>query len=283
MDSGQTVRVSGAKLHYIRKGSGTPVVMIHGSYSSHHAYRMSIFDKVAEKYDAIAFDLPGFGKSPRHRKRFPIKDRAALIREALIALKIEKPVLVGHSSGGALALRFALDYPGTASSLVLLAPYVEPYGKSHIFYRAVTAPVIGDLFYFGFLKPWKMFKPDRLFLRRSFSPSEPNVEYAKVEVKLAARRVSFRSSAMDVQNMGFELAEMAGRFGEIKIPVTIIAGDSDVVAPYERNAKQLHPQIPHSKLITLKGIGHTPMFTRPEEVLKAIAGHADNIEHAKRS
>ncbi len=264
------LKLRGCRLHYIRKGKGLPVVMIHGSYSSINLYEMSIFDRVAEKYDAIAFDLPGFGKSTRKNLRLPLPDRAALIRQALLELGIEKPVMVGHSSGGALVLRQAIDFPDFASALVLIAPYVESYEKSHIFYRTVTAPVIGDLFYYGYLAPLKCFKDDTVFLRRSFYPSQPYAEYAKREVALAARRSSFRASAMDIQHLGRENAVMKERYREIRVPVSIVAGNLDVISRLDENSAMLHREIPHSRLTVLPLIGHTPMFTRPEAVLKAV-------------
>lgn len=264
------LNISGTQLHYIRKGSGTPVVMIHGSYSSSNIFSMSIFGRTAECHDAIAFDLPGFGNSPRKKENLPLKERAGIIHRAIQALGISNPVLVGHSTGGTLALRYAMDYPDASSSLVLIAPYIEPYEKSHIFYRTVTMPVIGDLFFYGFLKPLKLFKEDTVFLRRSFYPAEPNKEYARAEVALASRRMSFRASAKDIQNLGPELQSMTGHYAQVRIPVTIIAGKSDVVAPFERNARVLHTKIPHSQLIALPETGHTPMFTQSEEVLKAI-------------
>ncbi len=267
---GQVLRVGETDLHFMREGQGRPIVMIHGSYSSLTAYQMSIFEDVAKKYDAVAFDLPGFGKSSRPKKYFPLGERVSLIRDAVKKLGLEKPVLVGHSSGAAFVLRYAMDYPDDVSALVLLAPYVEEYEKSHLFYRVLTTPIAGDIFFYGFLKPIQWFKDDQVFLKRSFSPAEPDKEYADIEVALTARRSSFKANAWDIQNLGPELITMSGRYDEIKAPVTILAGEADVVAKFDKNAKILQPRIPGSELILLPETGHVPMFTHPEKVLGAI-------------
>jgi hypothetical protein len=94
--SGSFITVEGTRLHYIRKGAGKPVVLLHGG-----VLRANDFERVMERaaargYDAIAFDRPGYGCSERPpRDQAAPADQARLIHGALKQLGVEKPIIVG--------------------------------------------------------------------------------------------------------------------------------------------------------------------------------------------
>lgn len=264
------VLVNGTSIHYIRGGQGIPVVMIHGTYSSMNVFRMSIFDDAAKKYEAIAFDLPGYGKSKRPKLKMTYDDRVEMIHEAIQKLGIEKPVLAGHSSGGSFILRYAMKYPNEVRALALISPYTEPFGKADAIYRIATTPVIGDLFFYTVVKPVQFFRRDWTMAKPGFYPNEVNRDYASKEVGLALRRKTFRANANDVKTLGPALGEMNGHYGEIKIPAVIITGEDDRISVLKTNGADLHKKIPQSKLILLPQTGHNPLFSRPKEVLEAI-------------
>ena len=99
---GQFLNVNGVRMHYVRKGQGHPLVLIHGSFGSLYYFTHSIFDAASREYDAIAFDQPGYGYSERPPgSNMTLKDHAAYLREALKQLGIENPVLAAHSWGSA--------------------------------------------------------------------------------------------------------------------------------------------------------------------------------------
>lgn len=266
----EDVLVSGTPIHYIREGTGIPVVMIHGTYSSMNVFRMSIFDGVSKKYEAVAFDLPGYGKSKRPKLKMTYDDRVEMIHEAIQKLGIEKPILAGHSSGGSFILRYALKYPDEVRGLVLISPYTEPFGKADLIYRVATTPVIGDLFFYLAVKPVQFFRRDWTMAKPGFFPNEVNREYASREVGLALRRKTFRANANDVKTLGPALGEMNKHYGEIKIPAIIITGENDPISVLKTNGADLHKKIPHSKLILLPQTGHNPLFSKQEEILEAI-------------
>ncbi len=266
----RTVLVNGSPLHYVREGSGSPLVLIHGTYSSTLVYQMSVFETLAQRYDVTALDLPGYGKSKRPKKNMTLDERVEMVHSALRELGIKNPVLVGHSSGGAFVLRYAMNYPGEISGLVLVTPYIEPYDKADLRYRIASKPVLGDFFVYGLIKPLKFFKHDASFAKPGFYPDPVREDYAKLEVGQALRRKTFRYNGQDLVALGPALKEMNSRYGEIKVPVTILAGDMDPIASPELNANPLHEKIPQSKLILLKKTGHQPLFTKSTEVIAAI-------------
>lgn len=264
------VLVNGTSMHYIRAGRGIPVVLVHGTYSSLNVFRMSIFDKVSEKYDVTAIDLPGYGQSGRPRLKMTFDERVEMVHAAIEKLGIEKPVLAGHSSGGAFALRYAMKYPNDIRALALVSPYTEPYEKANKIYRTATFPFVGNIFYYTVLKPVKFFRRDWAFAKPGFDPDPVNREYASKEVDLALRRKTFRANAYDLQTLGPVLVDMDKHYGDIKVPVVIVTGAEDKISIFKTNGEILHKKIPHSKLILLPKTGHNPLFTKPNEVLDAI-------------
>lgn len=265
------IDAGGTRLNYIDEGSGSrTIVMIHGSHSSIYAYSLSIFDDVSKKYRAVAIDLSGFGKSKRLKKTMTLEEHVDVIHDALQKLNVKDPVLVGHSYGGAVVLRYLLKYQGEVHSAVLLSPYMAPFEHIFIGHRLAKKPVIGDMFIFGVIKPLQLFKTNRAFLTGAFYPDPVDEAYADAELPLALKRNHFRSNARDIYSLKPALKEMEARYGEIKIPVTILAGDSDAIAPTEIHGAWLHKKIPQSKFELLPKTGHQPAFTKKKEVLQAI-------------
>jgi pimeloyl-ACP methyl ester carboxylesterase len=108
-------------LHYEDTGSGSPVLLLHGTAAS-----LRYWDSVVSEltgHRVIALDLLGFGHSPKPRNvTYNVDTHLQSILDTLTELKISKPIiLVGHSMGGLLALKFALKYPEKVKKLVLIA------------------------------------------------------------------------------------------------------------------------------------------------------------------
>ena len=120
---GSFVVVDGVRLHYLDSAPGDDerqaIVMVHGASGNLRDFAVSIFDELAQKYRVIAIDRPGHGYSER-----PSSDsvdaawvtpeiQARLIHGAMRQIGVEKPVILGHSWGGAVALAYALAFsPG---------------------------------------------------------------------------------------------------------------------------------------------------------------------------
>jgi len=259
------------KLNHLSAGIGTPVVLIHGSYGSLQDYTYSIFKDVAARYHAIAVDLPGHGRSRRTRLVMTLTDHAEALHELLVDLKVQNPVLVGHSWGGAVVLAYALKYPDEVSGIVLLAAYTTPFEKLQFKYRLTTAPIVGGVFASALVRPFARFGDPLKLVEDSFKPNIAPPDYAKAAVAQAAEPAAFQATSEDIKSLGTDLKEIQARLGEIKIPVIIVAGDSDAVAPLERHAIPLHNKLANSELIVLPGVGHQPHFAKPDMALYAIS------------
>ena len=110
---GTFLEVDGVRLHYLEKGSGLPVVLLHGNQSMADDFAISgVIDLLAKKYRVIAFDRPGFGYSERPGDTvWTPSAQADLIRKALLRLGVEKSLMVGHSWGTLVALAYGLQNP----------------------------------------------------------------------------------------------------------------------------------------------------------------------------
>lgn len=126
--AGRFIEVEGVRLHYVERGSGTPVVLLHGNGTRAEDFRGSgVLDRLAADHRVIAFDRPGYGFSERPKDWTWTPERQAdLFIRAFEGLGIERPVVVGHSWGTLVALALALDHPQRVRGLVLLAGYYYP-------------------------------------------------------------------------------------------------------------------------------------------------------------
>ena len=125
---GRFVDVDGVRLHYLERGEGPPVVLLHGNVVTAEDWVLSgVLDRVAERHRVIAFDRPGYGYSERPQgSAWTAASQAELLLRAFAQLGIERPVVVGHSWGTNVALAIALADPAAVRGLVLLSGYYNP-------------------------------------------------------------------------------------------------------------------------------------------------------------
>ena len=136
--AGKFVTVDGKKIHYIEKGDGKPVILIHGFLYSTVMWKKSI-DAFASKFKTYAIDLWGWGYSERlNATDYSFPFYAQQILQFMDALNIRKASLVGQSMGGGIAVYLAAHHPERVDKLVLVDPAAIPYPTTTIgrIYRA---------------------------------------------------------------------------------------------------------------------------------------------------
>ena len=102
--------IDGVRIHYQEKGTGTPLVLLHGFTSSTYSWK-DVFDPLSKNFRVIAVDLKGFGFSGKPDGDYSRRAQAMLVTHLLDYLKIEKAWLCGNSMGGEVALNLALLNP----------------------------------------------------------------------------------------------------------------------------------------------------------------------------
>src|SRR6202795_4716908 len=140
--AGQFLEVNGVRLHYVERGSGTPLVLLHGNGSMIQDFESSgLIDLTARDYRVIVFDRPGFGHSDRPRNIVWTPDaQAELIKHALARLGVSNAIVLGHSWGASLAVALALKYPDLIRGLVLASGYYYPTARPDVI--AIGAPAL---------------------------------------------------------------------------------------------------------------------------------------------
>jgi pimeloyl-ACP methyl ester carboxylesterase len=269
------VTVDGTRLHFVIKGAGRPVVLIHGNPGSAQDWTR-VFGPVGANHKAIAFDRPGHGYSqrPKHGDA-TVEVQARLLHDALKQLNVERPIVVGHSWGGALALVYALNYPKEVAGVVLVAPAVyESQDGVSLVTSLPAVPVIGDAVNFV-LTPLLGASVVRSELKKAFSPDPVPKNYLRSVLSEWTRSKKVKAYSLDEASLNDSLKKFSSRYSEISVPVSILAGDSDLIVSEKDNAGRLHQALPRSHLVVLPKTGHQIPFTHPQAVV-------DEIERVQR-
>lgn len=265
------MNIQGMNLHFVIKGSGRPVVLIHGNPGSCQDWS-KLYSSLTQRYCAIAFDRPGHGHSERRTNsgNVSVEVQAQLLHVALDKLSVERPILVGHSWGAALAAVYALLYPREVSGLVLLAPAVYESDDGVSFLSKLPAwPVIGDVLNFLFtplLGAWLV----RTDLTKAFAPDKVPKAYLRHTLAEWTRPSKVKWYSVDDALLSSSLPAFTSRYSELQLPVAIVTGDADQIVPAMENAHRLHKALLHSTLTVLPDTGHQIPFTQAQAVINAI-------------
>jgi pimeloyl-ACP methyl ester carboxylesterase len=280
---GQFIEIGGMRLHYVERGQGEPLVLLHGNGSMIQDFLSSgLVDALSRRYRVIVFDRPGYGYSARPRGRsMNHRAQADLIYRALRFLGVERPVLVGHSWGTLVAMAMALQNPSYVRSLVLMSGYYFPTPRLDVpVLSAPAIPVLGDVMRYT-ISPWvsRLIWPG--LMRVLFGPlAVPQKFSAGFPMWMALRPSQLRASAAESALLIPATVELRRRYQELRMPITIVAGAKDRLVAADRHSLRLHRLLPDSELRLLPGMGHMIHQLATEEVAAAITAAAERSEVA---
>jgi pimeloyl-ACP methyl ester carboxylesterase len=270
---GGFVEIEGVKLHYLSRGEGPPIVLLHGNGSMIHDWLISgQFDSLAQTHRIIAFDRPGFGFSDRPRSTvWTPEAQAALLAAAFTELRIERPTVVGHSFGTLVALALALDHPNSVSRLVLLGGYYYATARlDAVLGSGPAIPGVGDVMRYT-VSPLLGKAMEPVANRKLFAPAQVTAEWkSEYPSDMAVRPSQVRAVAAETAMMVPAAARLSRRYHELSLPITIMAGEGDRVVDPARHSVTLHRELPRSELILIEGAGHMVHHTAGTTVHDAI-------------
>ena len=247
------------------------MVLIHGNAGYLQDFQFGTLDLIAQHYQVVAFDLPGHGLSQMPKKALgTIEEVASILHDAVIALGLKDPILVGHSWGGSVALAYALHYPHDVSGLVLLAPAAYPDHRREMQLEGLlNTPLLGDAL-ISIVKPFIGRKLLKHSLKEAFYPDKVPEEYLDAATSVWLGRKQIKACIKNDQALELSLSRQRRLYENIHTPVIIVTGDSDRMLSAEGNAIRLHKAITQSKLVIIPHTGHQIPQTHPEVVLRAI-------------
>jgi pimeloyl-ACP methyl ester carboxylesterase len=270
---GAFIEVDGTRLHYIEKGTGSPVVLLHGNQAMADDFEISgVFDLVAKKHRVIAFDRPGFGHSERPRETvWTPSAQADLIHKALVKLDVRTPVMVGHSWGTLVALAYAVEHPADISALLLLSGYYFPRKRLDVIIGSLPAiPILGDLLRYT-IWPVLGWLTGPLLLKIVFAPSRVTERFKReFPFSMALRPSQIRATADDTALMMPGAAGLKEHYRELAMPVAIMAGRGDKIVAIEPHPMRLHGLVRQSRLEVVDGAGHMIHHAFPDQVAAAV-------------
>lgn len=205
--------MSDIHLHYTRRGSGPPLLLLHGNGEdgSYFVHQMESFSR---RYTVYALDTRGHGQSPRGAGPFTLARFAQDLLDFMDEQKLERAHILGFSDGGNIALTFALAHPERVDRLVLNGANLDPSGVK----PSVQIPIV-----------WG-YRLASLFAGRS------------PEARRHAEMLGLMVNEPHISPEALEALPM---------PVLVIAGTRDMIR--EEHTRLIAGALPHSRLVLLPG------------------------------
>ena len=278
---GQIVDVDGVGIHvYDAGGTGPDLVLIHGANGNIRDFSDALLNRLTQAYRVWLVDRPGLGWSDRSDPEYlgpwsraseSPAEQARVLQAAVARLGVERPLVLGHSFGGAVALAWALERPDHIAGLVVVSGASNPWPDGLGAFYNVSATRLGGATFVPFVTAFASKAQANTVIARIFAPQEAPKDYARlVGVPLSLRRESQRANTRQVTSLLPHVVEMSARYGAIAVPTEILHGTADDIVPLAIHSEPLAQQIPDAVLTRLDGIGHMPHHATPEAVIDAV-------------
>lgn len=235
-----TINIRNININYIQYGSGSDVVLLHG-WGQNIAMMKPIGDRLQKNHRTTILDFPGFGESEEPKTALTVYDYCEILEELLKKLKVKKPVIMGHSFGGRIAIIYASR--NEVEKVVLfgspcIRKEVKPSLKLRMLKSLKKIPGINKLE--GFAK--------------NHMGSRDYKNASEIMKKILVNVVNE------------DLSECAKK---INVPTLLIWGDRDTEAPVE-DAKELEKIIPDAGLIVLPNSTHYAYLENLPQVINIL-------------
>ncbi len=250
---GKFIKLDGYSTHYIEKGEGEPVILIHGFLYDSYMWNKNI-DALADKFKVYAIDLWGFGYSTRDPMDYGYQLYANQLLKFMDALDIQKASLIGQSMGGGTSIFFSVNHRDRVNKLILVDPAGMP-NPLPLIGKITNLPKIGEFLlrlksdFYRKMVLSTTFIYDKEFVTESYFENVTRFHKIKgtIEILLKILRKQFFHT----------LSDEIHRLGEMDVPILIIFGRQDKAVPLERG-KEMHNILRGSQIEIFENAGHCP-------------------------
>jgi pimeloyl-ACP methyl ester carboxylesterase len=254
---GQFIEIDGTRLHYLDKGQGPAIMMIHGLSGQLRNFTHSLLDRLVADFRVILIDRPGSGYSTLGRSSARLSAQGQLVAELIRALGLKQPLLVGHSLGGAVALSVALENPGCVGGLALIAPLTHWQETVPAPFRSfdIRSKILRRIVAWTVATPAAMLA-GKAILKAVFTPDSPPPDFpTKGGGLLTLRPSSFFAASSDMVAISQDLPNMIGRYSTLTVPIAILFGTEDPILNYQTHGEAMKHVVATSDLELISG-GH---------------------------
>ncbi len=267
---GQFVQVGRQRVHVVVAGQGPDLVLLHGASGSSRDFSFDLIDRLSPHYRVLAMDRPGLGHSdPLPDGEASLVAQVAVLKAAADQLGATKPILVGQSFGGTVAMSWALDHP--AAALVTIASPSLPWpGTLDPWYRLNEQPAARAVL----TSLAAAFVPKAYVnaaLAAVFAPQPvPDGYLDHLGTDLTLRQSALAANVAQINTLRPQVVAMEPRLSGLTLPIEMVHGDADTIVPLSIHSGPLAARLPNAHLTVLPGVGHMPHHSHPDTVLAAI-------------
>lgn len=247
------VQLKDFKMHHIEQGAGDEVLIFVHGYLSTHRWWQPALERLSDSYHAYAIDLRGVGQSDQVETGHTLAQYAEDIEAFAAALGLERFTLVGHSMGGQIATRYALEHQERLKKLVLVDP-VAASGNQ-------LPPEVLDWCRAEYGKPETV----RLILTGAFAtlPASDYFEQLVADGNAWGRTIYMETLDEMVR---FNVAD---RLGQIQVHTLVAWGDQDTAVPFP-GIVEYFSNIPNCGLEVWHGVGHSGPIEVPDRFVDLL-------------
>jgi pimeloyl-ACP methyl ester carboxylesterase len=266
---GSFVDVQGQQIRVYQTGSGPDILLIHGLPGCIEDWE-TIIPGLGKKYRVTVYDRPGHGFSSANKLQYNIKQNTDIAFALIEKLKLNNPVVVGHSYGGTMVVAMAERNASNVKAFVSVSPVTTAAGKPDMIIKILKTPVIGPA------SAWlvKLFTGCSMIkkgLEEAFDPNQKDMLQASTDIRcmIFSQPKVIKTLSHEEMTMRPDVKNMMPLYGKIGKPLFIVHGESDKVVPVS-DGILLNKAVPGSKLTLLKNTGHMVQYARPAELIKVI-------------
>jgi pimeloyl-ACP methyl ester carboxylesterase len=269
---GDIIEIDGIRLHYRRTGDPArpAVLVLHGATSNLEEPHMALAKTFRDEH-VIWLDRPGLGWSQRPAGNWSPQREAALIADFLDALDVPSATVIGHSWGGAIAMRLAIDHPARVDGLVLVAPALSAWiGRAAWFNAASFWPLIGPAIS-RLIVPLAGRTQAETGSVSAFHPEPvPEAYLQRSALPLLLRPQVWKANAADMAMVNTHLELQEATYETLDTPAIVLAGKADTVVWSHRHGGQVAGRMPRGEMRWISGAGHNLHHHHPTAVLDAV-------------
>lgn len=272
---GRILHVGGTRVHALSLGQGPDVVLIHGAGGNLRDFSFALMGRLAGRFRVTAFDRPGLGWTDPVPGAEDPGVQAALLRAAADALGIGRPIVLGHSFGGIVAMAWALADPAAVAGVVLVGGVSMPWPGGVDRWYHLTGGPLGAALAVPFVTAFATEAQVRASVAGTFAPAPVPPGYLDhIGAGLTLRRTTLRENGRQVLRLKPHVAAMAQRYPGLDVPIQAIHGTADRTVRADIHAIPLSRTAPRVTLTLIEGAGHMPHHTHPDAVAQSVAALA---------